>query len=386
MLERGRQALAEGKVAVVTLAAGVGSRWTEGAGVVKALSPFAKLAGIHRTFLEVHLAKSRLTGRQAGTLPPHVFTTSYLTHVPIEDFLSAEKNYHYAGPLLLSSGRAIGLRMVPTVRDLRFAWEEMPQQRLDEQAQKVRESVHAAIIAWAERTGEAIDYTDNVPAQCLHPVGHWYEVPNMLRNGTLARLLQLSPNVEYLLVHNVDTLGADLDAGLLGAHISLGGALSFEVTPRRMEDRGGGLARVGGRARLVEGLALPRDEVEFALSYYNSLTTWVTIDRLLAAFGLTEKTSQQRGCGTDRHSQDGVANAHVHNPQGRPAQVGSGPGKRPSVAQFEKLWGDMTSLAEVDCQFLAVPRRRAQQLKEQAQLDGWLRDGSAAYVGTLCEW
>ena len=25
--------------------------------------------------------------------------------------------------------------------------------------------------------------------QCLHPVGHWYEVPNLLRNGTLARLL-----------------------------------------------------------------------------------------------------------------------------------------------------------------------------------------------------
>jgi hypothetical protein len=29
---------------------------------------------------------------------------------------------------------------------------------------------------------------------------------------------------------------------------------------------------------------------------------------------------------------------------------------------------------------------RGQQLKEQAQLDGWLRDGSAAYVNSLCEW
>jgi hypothetical protein len=25
-------------------------------------------------------------------------------------------------------------------------------------------------------------------------------------------------------------------------------------------------------------------------------------------------------------------------------------------------------------------------LKEPAQLDGWLRDGSAAYVDSLCEW
>jgi hypothetical protein len=38
---------------------------------------------------------------------------------------------------------------------------------------------------WAAQSGEASNYTDNLPGQCLHPVGHWYEVPNLLRNGTL---------------------------------------------------------------------------------------------------------------------------------------------------------------------------------------------------------
>ncbi|MFO0925894.1 MAG: hypothetical protein U0736_02515 [Gemmataceae bacterium] len=56
------------------------------------------------------------------------------------------------------------------------------------------------------------------------------------------------------------------------------------------------------------------------------------------------------------------------------------------VCQFEKLWGDMTALADLDCGFVAVPRLRGQQLKDQAQLDGWLRDGSAAYVERLCAW
>ena len=55
------------------------------------------------------------------------------------------------------------------------------------------------------------------------------------------------------------------------------------------------------------------------------------------------------------------------------------------VAQFEKLWGDMSSLPEVDCRYFVVPRARGQQLKDQAQLDGWLRDGSAAAVEALCE-
>ena len=45
---------------------------------------------------------------------------------------------------------------------------------------------------------------------------------------------------------------------------------------------GGGLARVDGRLRLVEGLAMPRDEDEFALSCYNTLTCWIDLDRLLA--------------------------------------------------------------------------------------------------------
>jgi len=38
------------------------------------------------------------------------------------------------------------------------------------------------------------------------------------------------------------------------------------------------------------------------------------------------------------------------------------------------------------CRFVVVPRMRGQQLKEPAQLDGWLRDGSAAYVEGLCGW
>jgi hypothetical protein len=56
------------------------------------------------------------------------------------------------------------------------------------------------------------------------------------------------------------------------------------------------------------------------------------------------------------------------------------------VTQFEKLWGDMSALPEINTQFLVVPRARGQQLKDQAQLDGWLRDGSAAHVESLCEW
>ena len=382
----GMQALAAGQVAVVSLAGGAGSRWTRGAGVVKALNPFTKMGGRHRSFIEVHLAKSRRTGWVAGVPLPHVLTTSYLTHGPIEDWLRAENNYGYPGPLLLSPGRAIGLRTVPTVRDLRFAWEEMPQQLLDEQAQKMRQYGHAALINWAQQAGEASDYTDNLPPQCLHPVGHWYEVPNMLRNGVLARLIEERPGLRTLMVHNIDTLGADVDPALLGYHLESGAALTTEVVPRHIDDRGGGLARVDGRLRLVEGLALPSEEIESRLSYYNSLTMWIDIDALLAAFSLTRADLRD-----DAKVSQAVRTLAARMPtyitlKDVRKRWGKGQEDIFPVAQFEKLWGDMTALPDLDCRFVVVPRVRGQQLKEPAQLDGWLRDGSAAYTETLCDW
>jgi hypothetical protein len=384
--EMGLSALKKGEVAVVSLAAGVGSRWTQGAGVVKALHPFARMGGKHRTFIEVHLAKSRRISRLNGTPLPHLFTTSYLTQEPIAAFLEAEQNYGYKGTLALSPGAAIGLRLIPMIRDLRFLWEETPQQLLDEQAQKMRQSVHAALRNWAREAGEGGDYTDNQPAQCLHPVGHWYEVPNLLKNGLLARLLTERPQLKYLMLHNIDTLGADVDPAILGRHIESNATLTYEVIPRRLEDRGGGLARVDGRLRLVEGLAMPREEDEFALSYYNSNTTWITVDGLLAAFGLNRTTLQNENAVTT-----GIRALAARMPtyvtlKEVKKRWGHGQEDVFPVAQFEKLWPDMTALSEVSCGFVVVPRQRGQQLKEQAQLDGWLRDGSAAYVENLCAW
>jgi hypothetical protein len=384
----GLEALQRGEVAVVSLAAGAGSRWTQGAGVCKALHPFCKLAGRHRTFLEVHLAKSRRTARETGTALPHVVTTSYLTHTPIAEFLERERRYGYDGPLFLSPGRSVGLRLVPMERDLRFLWEEMPQQMLDEQQQKVRDSLRHALIQWARSAGEAGDYTDNVPLQCLHPVGHFYEVPNLFRNGVLAELLRQRPQLQHLLLHNIDCCGVNADPVLLGQHIRRGACLSFELITRRLEDRGGGLARVNGRTRIVEGLALPREEAEFSLSYYNSMTTWIHVDRLLAAFGLTREDllsgNEERITGAVRQMAARLPTYITLKEVKK--RWGHGQEDVFPVAQFEKLWSDLSALPEIPCQFLVVTRLRGQQLKDQAQLDGWLRDGSAAYVESLCAW
>jgi UDP-N-acetylglucosamine pyrophosphorylase len=183
-------------------------------------------------------------------------------------------------------------------------------------------------------------------------------------------LLQERPNLKYLLLHNIDTVGADLDPGLLGLHIRSGAGLSFEVITRRLEDRGGGLARVNGSVRLVEGLAMPHEEDEFALSYYNSMTTWIDINQLLKTLALTRD---------DLTNSEKVLEAIRNLSQRMPTYVtlkevkkrwGHGQEDIYPVTQFEKLWGDMSALPEANCRFFVAPRSRGQQLKDQAQLDG----------------
>ncbi|WP_187261595.1 UTP--glucose-1-phosphate uridylyltransferase [Pontibacter beigongshangensis] len=384
----GAAAIRAGKVAVLSLAAGVGSRWTKGAGVIKALNPFVEINGRHRSFLEIHLAKTRKVAAQYQAQIPHIVATSYLTHAPISRKLKQTQNFGYAtGAVYLSEGRSIGQRFVPMERDLRFMWEEMPQETLDENKQKVRDAVRQSMINWAKGKGEGTDYVDNIAAQRFSPLGHWYEVSNMLRNGTLAKLLQEQPQLQTIMLHNIDTLGADIHAAALGYHLESGNMLTFEVVPRRIEDQGGGLARVNGQVRLLEGLAQPREEDELKLSYYNSNTTWIQINPLLQLFGLTREDLQIGDANQLAKAVRRVAHRIPTYVTIKEVKYRWGHGQEDiyPVAQIEKLWTDMTALPDVKCGYVVVPRTRGQQLKDPAQLDAWVTDGSKDFVVSLGE-
>ena len=378
----GLKALKDRNIAMLCLAAGVGSRWTKGAGVIKAINPFISMNGRHRSFLEIHLAKNMKTSEIIQASIPYVIATSYLTHNPIQKELRKTNNYQFNGKVYLSSGKSIGQRFIPTERDLRFLWEEMLQEKLDENKQKVVDSLHETLIHWAKTKGEANDYTDNIALQRLTPLGHWYEVPNLIRNGILSSVLQESPSIQHLLLHNIDTLGVSLSPEIFNYHISSGNALTFEVIPRRMEDHGGGLARINGKFRLLEGLAQPREEDEFGLSYYNTMTTWIHIDKLLKIFGLERNDLFTR---SEAELTEAVRKVARYMPtyvtiKDVKYRWGHGQEDIYPVAQIEKLWSDMSALTGVQCGYVVVPRIRGQQLKDPAQLDSWVNDGSKEYV------
>src|SRR6185437_3116926 len=107
--------------------------------------------------------------------------------------------------------------------------------------------------------------------------------------------------------------------------------------------------------RLIEGLAMPREEQEFGLSYYNSATTWIDIDQLLGLFKLSR---------ADLGDEVKIAAAIRELGARMPTYVtikdvkkrwGHGQEDIYPVTQFEKLWGDMTTLPEIESRFIVVP-------------------------------
>ena len=133
---------------------------------------------------------------------------------------------------------------------------------------------------------------------------------------------------------------------------------------------------------------MPCEEDEFELSYYNSMTTWIDLDVLLELFGLTREDILA-------DDQEKISAAVRSIASQLPTYItlkdvkkrwGHGQEDVFPVTQFEKLWGDLTTLPEITSKFIAVSRLRGQQLKDPAQLDAWLRDGSATYIESICEW
>ena len=386
----GHEAIRKNQVAVVSFAGGLGSRWTGGAAVVKSISPFARIGESYRTFLEVHLAKTRKTEREFGCRIPHIFTTSYLTHEAIENYLKRFGLLKGHPQIYLSPAKTIGHRVYPMERDLLSFWEEQLKQKLDDKSQKVQDDLHRALIEWARSKGEGEDYEENRPFLRFNPPGHWYEIPNMIKNGVMAQVLCDNPDMKYLLCHNIDTLGVTVAPTLLVMHIDGQAAMTFEVIPRRIEDQGGGLAQIEGSIWLIEGLALPRESDEYILSYYSTLTNWISIDALLGFFKIDRQLIMDA---EGRPELKIKIRDAIHAVEKRmPTYVtiknvkhlwGSGQEDVYPVAQFEKLWGDMSTLDDLSIGYAVVSRMRGQQLKDPAQFNRWLIDGSMAYIKSI---
>jgi UTP--glucose-1-phosphate uridylyltransferase len=201
-LDRGRDALQQGELAVVILAGGAGTRF---GGQVKALVPVLR----DWTFLDFKLADSRRAA--AGGAPiPTALMTSELTADPIAEHVAR-----------FWSGGWI------------FMFQQQALPRIRPGGELVRDA------------GGELSIT---------PAGHGDFYGALKRTGLGEKLY--SRNVRHLFFSNVDNLAATVDPVVLGYHLLQGKAMTIEVTgrasPHGVLDSGGAPVRIGDRIVLQE--------------------------------------------------------------------------------------------------------------------------------------
>lgn len=215
-IEAGRAALATGKIGVILVAGGQGSRL--GFEHPKGMYPIGPVSGC--TLLQVHAEKVLATTRRYGAPVPLCIMTSPATHAEQVEFLKASERF--------------GL---PEGDVLFFQQGSMP--------------------AVDEATGKLL--LEGPGALCLSPDGHGGCIAALSASGTLDALR--SRGVEHLFYLQVDNpLVPICDPELIGHHLLADSELtSMAVAKQQPDDKLGNFVEIDGRLQVIEYSDMPAD-------------------------------------------------------------------------------------------------------------------------------
>lgn len=132
----------------------------------------------------------------------------------------------------------------------------------------------------------------------LSPYGPGHgDFPSAFRSSSLLKRF-LDGGGKWILVRNVDNLGARLDPEILGHHIASNCEVTVEVAPKWPEDAGGAPYLLDGRVQLVEQLRYPADFRHEIVDVFNCNTFTFSAAALDRDFDLgwyfVEKTVEGR--------------------------------------------------------------------------------------------
>ncbi len=284
----GLAALSRGECALVVLAGGMATRM---GGVVKALVE----AVDGRTFLDLRLAEVAAIRHSTGRAPALWLMTSASTHDALEAALA---DLNRDGLPVATFPQTLSLRLAP----------------------------EGGLFRDAE--GRASPYAP----------GHG-DLPEALqRSGLVQRFV--TDGGKYVMIANIDNLGATLDPAIIGWHLSHAAPVSCELVDKVGSDRGGIPVRWDGRPVILEEFRLPEAFDPAGVRVFNTNTFHVDASELAKldfdwSFFRVEKTVDDR-----------------------------------KAVQFERLIGEMTS--HIDTNFLRVPRSGSESrflpVKDPAEL------------------
>jgi UTP--glucose-1-phosphate uridylyltransferase len=288
--ERGAAAIRRGEVAMAVLNGGMATRF---GGVVKGV--VEALDG--RSFLEWKLAEAARVARALGGTIPCLVMNSFATEDATRAFFAGlgERGADLPEPWFFN--QFVSLRLNPD--------------------------------------GSLFREADGTPS--LYGPGHGDFHEALQRSGMLDRLR--AAGVRYLMLSNVDNLGARVDPAVVGMHILAGTPMTVELS-RKDRDTGGSPALVDGKLMVLEQFRFPKDFDQERIRVFNVNSFLFDVDALGADYPLTWFYVEKRA-------------------EGRQA------------VQLERLVGELSSF--IPASYLVVPRTgprgRFFPIKEPADLE-----------------
>lgn len=235
---RGREAIAKGELGVVVLNGGMATRF---GGVVKGIVP---VLGEKRSFLGLTCEDVLAAERATGGRVPLFLMNSFATDAATKAHFAQHASFGVAEEQLEHFTQFVALRMTKQGELLRLA------------------------------NGEVSPYGP----------GHG-DFPGAFRRcGALQRFV--ARGGKYLLVRNVDNLGARVDPLILGHHIASGRAATCELAPKLPEDVGGSPYSYQGVTQLVEQIRYPDGFDASIVDVFNTNTFTFTAQNLDRDFEL----------------------------------------------------------------------------------------------------
>lgn len=219
----GRDAIAKGELGVVILNGGMATRF---GGVVKGVVP----ALGKRSFLALAIGDVLQHQRACGGRIPTFLMNSFATDEVTRAHFAEQANFGMPGAQLEHFTQFVSLRLTTAGEVF----------RLDD--------------------GEISPYGP----------GHGDFAGAFRSSGALRRFLD--GGGRYVLVRNVDNLGARVDPAILGHHIQAGKETTVEVAPKWPEDQGGSPYLYQGRVQLVEQVRYPKDFDANVVDVFNTNT------------------------------------------------------------------------------------------------------------------
>lgn len=234
----GRAAIRNGEVGVVVLNGGMATRF---GGVVKGVVP---VLGPRRSFLALVVEDVLGHERATGGRVPLFLMNSFATDASTREHFAAHDHFGAPADRIVHFTQFVALRMEKDGALFRLA------------------------------NGELSPYGP----------GHGDFPAAFRRSGALRRFRDAGG--KYLLVRNVDNLGARLDPAILGRHIASKNPVTVELAPKLPNDVGGSPFVHRGRVQLIEQLRFRAGFDPNIVDVFNTNTLWFDAASLDREFDL----------------------------------------------------------------------------------------------------